>query len=64
MTAYTEDKREKGICELEIELEKTKKEISELKIEYSDKMKPNLDIFKIEKKNEIYSDIFYKFKQR
>ena len=32
MTAYTEDKREKGICELEIELEKTKKEIAELEI--------------------------------
>ncbi len=32
MTAYTEDKREMGICELEIELEKTKKEIAELEI--------------------------------
>ena len=32
MTAYTEDKREMSIGELEMELEKTKKEIAELEI--------------------------------
>ena len=31
-------------------MEKTKKNISEINIEYSDKMKPNLNMFKIEKK--------------
>ena len=31
-------------------MEKVRHDISQITIEYSDKMKPNLDLFKIEKK--------------